>query len=108
MNNVVKISLLAVVLMMVGTLGAFNAKWIRDGIVPWWMTYFISAITASIWAYQARANIMPLTTAAVFQHFFFHASWYAAMVFLIKEHLSVTKIAGIIVAFIGMMIMSLG
>lgn len=108
MNNTVKISLLAVVLMITGTYGAFSAKWIRDGFFPWWMTYAVSAITASIWAYQARANIMPLTTAAVFQHFFFHASWYAAMVFLIKEHLSVMKIVGIVTSFIGMMIMSLG
>ena len=102
-----KLMFLASLLITMGFAAAFNARWIRDGSSPWWTTYIISAVTATVWAYQARANIVPLTTANVFQHFFFHGAWYLTTIFVIGEHLPPNKLIGLALAFVGFMVMSL-
>jgi hypothetical protein len=101
-----KIFFLASLLITMGVIAAFNARWIRDGSSPWWTTYIISAVTATVWAYQARANLVPLTMASLFQFFFFHASWYLTTIFVIGEQLPARKLFGLALAFVGMLIMS--
>jgi multidrug transporter EmrE-like cation transporter len=101
-----KIIFLAVALICNGVVAAFNAKWIRDGISPWWTTYIISAVSATVYAYQLRASILPITTASVFQFFFFHFSWYSVTIFVLHEPMTTLKAVGLSMAFIGMLLMS--
>lgn len=101
-----KIVLLAILLIIVGSIAAFNSKAIRDGYSPWWTTYIVSAFTASIYAYQLRANLLPLTTTSVFQHFFFHSSWYFVTIFVLHEQMTLFKSIGLFLAFVGMLFMS--
>jgi CHASE2 domain-containing sensor protein len=106
MNNNIKIALVALFLMANGVFGAFLSKSIRDGSVPWYCTYLVSLISATIYAYQLNAKVMPLTTMSVFQTFFFHSAWYATAFFILNNELQGHKIIGLILAFIGMLIMS--
>ena len=101
-----KIILMAVALILNGAIAAFNAKAVREGISPWWSVYIISAISASVYAYQLRQNILPLTSTSVFQHFFFHSSWYFVTIYVLKEQLTPVKGVGLFLAFIGMLLMS--
>jgi len=101
-----KIVLIALLLITTGSIAAFNSKAIRDGFSPWLTTYIISAITASIYDYQLRANLLPLTTTSVFQHFFFHSSWYFVTIFVLHEQMTLFKSIGLFLAFLGMLLMS--
>ena len=101
-----RLLVLASILLLMGFVAAFNARWIRDGFSPWWTTYLISAVTATVWAYQAKANIVPLTAASVFQFSLFHGAWYLTTLFVIGENLPNHKLFGLALAFVGMLVMS--
>jgi multidrug transporter EmrE-like cation transporter len=101
-----KIFLMAVALIINGVTAAFNAKWIRDGVSPWWTTYIISAVSATVYAYQLKVDILPISTASVFQFFFFHFSWYSVTIFVLHEPMTYLKAIGLSMAFIGMLLMS--
>ncbi len=101
-----KIILMASALLLNGAVAAFNSKAIRQGVSPWWTVYIISIISSSVYAYQLKQNILPLTTASVFHHFFFHSSWYFVTIFVLNEHLTPLKGVGLILAFLGMLLMS--
>jgi len=107
MQNATKIALIAISLACLGFIAAFNARWVRSGFSPWWTTYIMSLFTSSIFAYQLRANILPITSIAVFQHFFFHSSWYLTAIFFLHEPMTIFKGIGLTLAFIGMIMMSL-
>lgn len=107
MNNNIKIVVVAVCLMTNGIFAAFLSKGIREGHYGWYMSYITSFISASIYAYQLRINILPLTLMSVFQTFFFHAAWYGTAFFLINNEFQGHKLLGLLLAFVGMIIMSL-
>jgi len=102
-----KATAIAVLLVVAGFLAAHNARWIRDGISPWWTSYIVSVCTASTYAYLLRANIFPLTYTSVFQTFFFHASWYITAIFYIGEEVSLHRLIGLLAVFAGMITMSI-
>jgi len=102
-----QIFVLAAILVLTGIGAAYNARWIRDGLSPWWTSYFISAITATIYTYQLRANVLPLAGVSIFQHFFFHSAWYATTILVVGEKLATHKLIGVIFAFIGMMMFAI-
>lgn len=107
LTNLQKIILLATLLMGAGFLAAHNARWVREGVSPWWTSYFFSLITASSYAYLLRANLFSLTYTSVFQTFFFHVSWYMTVFFVLHEKLSAHKMIGLVFAFLGFIIMSI-
>jgi hypothetical protein len=107
MPNYWKVISLALLLILTGFIAAHNARWVRDGISPWWTSYFFSVITASTYAYLLRANLFSLTYTSVFQTFFFHASWYLTAFFVIGEHIATHKAVGLVLAFVGFIIMSI-
>lgn len=107
MNNKIKIACVAIVLITNGTFAAFTSKAIREGNISWYWSYLTSFISASVFAYQLRAKMLPLTVMSVFQTFFFHAAWYATSFFILNNELQGHKIIGLIMAFIGMIIMSI-
>lgn len=106
-QNIIKISLIALLLTFCGALAAHNARWIRDGISPWWTSYLFSVITASSYAFLLRANLFSLTYTSVFQTFFFHASWYVTAFFFLGEKLADHRLIGLFAMFIGMILMSI-
>jgi multidrug transporter EmrE-like cation transporter len=97
---------MAIALVCNGVIAAFNSKWIREGLSPWWTTYIISGVSATVYAYQLKANILPVTTASVFQFFFFHFSWYSVTIFVLHEPMTSLKALGLSMAFVGMLLMS--
>mgnify|MGYP006291085823 CR=1 FL=1 len=101
-----KITLVAVGLISNGIFACFLSRAIQAGTMPWWASYLTSFISASIFAYQLRSKILPLTVMSVFQTFFFHAAWYTTAFFILNE-LKGIKIAGLLFAFVGMILMSL-
>ena len=103
----IKIVSLACLLIATGIVAAFNAKWIRDGLSPWWTSYFISLITATTYVYSLRANLFEITYTSAFQTFFFHASWYLTTIFVLGEVLSPHRMMGLGLVFIGMIMMSI-
>ena len=107
MNNYIKAACIAGLLAGNGVLGALVSKSIRDGNIPWYLTYVISLISASIYAYQLRAKVMPLTVMSVFQTFFFHSAWYTTAFFILGNELKGHKIIGLMLAFAGMITMSI-
>lgn len=107
MNNNTKIALVAVGLISNGIFAAFLSKSIRAGYTGWYWSYLTSFISASIFAYQMRAKMMPLTVISVFQTFFFHAAWYATAFFIMSNELQGHKLLGLLLAFCGMIVMSL-
>lgn len=107
MSNSIKIVLIASLLIVSGFVAAHNARWIRDGISPWWTSYIFSVITASTYAYMLRANLFSLTYTSVFQTFFFHASWYITALFVIGEQLATHRLVGLVAVFLGMVLMSI-
>lgn len=107
MTNQIKIFLVAFFLICNGVFAAFLSKAIRDGAYGWYWSYLTSFISASIFAYQLRANILPLTLMSVFQTFFFHAAWYCTAFFILNNELHGHKIIGLLLAFAGMIIMSI-
>ncbi len=56
---------------------------------------------------QLKEKILPLTVTSVFQTFFFHAAWYCTAFFIMSNELQGHKILGLLLAFAGMIIMSL-
>ena len=106
-DGLMKATTVAVILVVAGSLAAHNARWVRDGVSPWWTSYFFSFVSASIYAYMLRANLFSLTYTSAFQTFFFHASWYLTAIFLIGEQLSTHRIFGLISIFLGMILMSI-
>lgn len=107
MNNTTKIAFVALILMANGIAGAFLSKAIRAGNLSWHWGYLVSFVSATIYVYQLKAKLMPLTVMSVFQTFFFHSAWYATAFFILNNELQGHKIVGLILAFVGMMIMSL-
>lgn len=107
MNDIFKILIVACVLVANGVFAAFMSKEIRAGNVVWYVSYVTSFISASIYAYQLKAKLLPLTVMSVFQTFFFHAAWYVTAYFILENELQGHKIIGLILAFVGMIIMSL-
>jgi hypothetical protein len=105
--NIIKAASIALLLIVAGSIAAHNARWVRDGISPWWTSYFFSLISASTYAYLLRANIFSLTYTSVFQTFFFHASWYLTALFVIGEQLATHRIVGLAAMFFGMILMSI-
>ena len=107
MNYSLKIFLIAFYIVTIGFIAAHNAKWIRDGISPWWSAYIISFFTSTIYAYLAKNPIFPLTYTSAFQTFFFHGSWYLTTIFVIGDSLGRFQSIGIIFMLVGMIFMSL-
>ena len=107
MNNNIKIFLVALALITNGIFAAFLSKSIRFGNTAWYWSYLTSFISASIFAYQLREKMLPLTVTSVFQTFFFHAAWYGTAFFIMSNELHGHKLAGLLLAFCGMIIMSL-
>jgi drug/metabolite transporter (DMT)-like permease len=93
--------------MAAGYIAAHNARWIRDGVSPWWTSYLFSIVTASTYAYLLRSNIFSLTYTSVFQTFFFHTSWYITALFVLGEQLSTHRLLGLAAVFLGMILMSI-
>lgn len=106
MNNQIKIAIVATLLACNGVAGAYLSKAIRDGSVGWYFSYVTSFVSASIFAYQLKSKILPLTVMSVFQTFFFHAAWYITAFFILNNELQGHKLIGLLMAFIGMIIMS--
>ena len=106
-TNILKIIIAAAILIGTGSLAAHNARWVRDGLSPWWTSYFFSFVTASIYAYLLRANLFSLTYTSVFQTFFFHASWYVTALFVIGEHIATHRMVGLAAVFVGFILMSI-
>lgn len=90
-----------------GFLAAHNAKWMRDGLSPWWTTYFFSLLSATIYAYLIKSNLFSLTYTSVFNTFFFHASWYATAIIVIGEQFANHRLFGLFMMFAGMILMSI-
>ena len=107
MNNYINIAVIGAVLAANGVFGAVLSKAIREGTVPWYLTYLVSLLSATVYAYQLRAKVMPLTVMSVFQTFFFHSAWYITAFFILNNELQGHKIIGLLLAFAGMIIMSL-
>jgi hypothetical protein len=107
MSNIYKAVGIAVLLSFAGFVAAHNARWVRDGISPWWTSYGFSIITATSYAYLLRSNIFSLTYTSVFQTFFFHSSWYITAIFFLGEHLSTHRLVGLGAMFVGMILMSI-
>lgn len=101
-----KIFLVGLALVSNGIFACFLSKGIQQGTVPWYASYLTSFISASIFAYQLRTKLLPLTLMSVFQTFFFHAAWYVTAFFILNE-LKGIKIIGLLFAFVGMIMMSL-
>jgi drug/metabolite transporter (DMT)-like permease len=106
MFNIFKIIACAAILTISGYYAAHNAKWIREGMSPWWTTYLFSFISATLYAYMLRANIFSITYTSTFQTFFFHASWYMTTLFVIGEQLASHRLVGLALVFLGMIMMS--
>ena len=102
-----KAGLIALLLMLAGYIAAHNARWVRDGLSPWWTSYLFSLVTASTYAYLLRSNIFSLTYTSVFQTFFFHASWYITALFVLGEQLAAHRLLGLVAVFLGMVLMSI-
>ena len=103
----IKITIVALSLITNGIFACFLSRAIGAGTMPWWSSYLTSFISASIFAYQLRAKLMPLTLMSVFQTFFFHAAWYATALFILGNELKGIKVVGLLFAFVGMIMMSL-
>jgi len=103
----IKITIVGLSLVTNGIFACFLSRAIGAGTMPWWSSYLTSFISASIFAYQLRAKLMPLTLMSVFQTFFFHAAWYATAFFILGNELKGIKIVGLLFAFAGMIMMSL-
>ena len=106
-TNLLKAVGIALLLMVAGYIAAHNARWVRDGVSPWWTSYLFSVVTASTYAYLLRSNIFSLTYTSVFQTFFFHASWYITALFVLGEQLSAHRLLGLAAVFLGMILMSI-
>jgi len=106
MDNI-KIAIVGAMLISNGIFACFLSRAISAGSMPWWSSYLTSFISASIFAYQLRSKLMPLTLMSVFQTFFFHAAWYATAFFILGNELKGIKIIGLLFAFAGMIMMSL-
>ena len=102
-----KIFLVGSALVSNGIFACFLSRAIQNGSVPWWASYLTSFISASIFAYQLRVKLLPLTLMSVFQTFFFHAAWYGTALFILGNELKGIKIIGLFFAFVGMIMMSL-
>lgn len=107
MNTKFLVPALASLISFIGYAAAHNAKWIREGISPWWTSYIVSFFTASIYAYLARHPILPLVYTSVFQTFFFHGAWYLTAIFVLGEHLARHQLFGLGLVFLGMITMSI-
>ena len=107
MPHIPKAVFIALLLIVAGYGAAYNAKWIRDGLSPWWTSYFVSLVTATTYAYLLRSNLFELTYTSAFQTFFFHDSWYITAIFIIGEHLAPHRLAGLAAVFVGMLLMSI-
>ena len=107
MNNQIKIALVATALVSNGIFAAFLSKSIRNGDYGWYWSYLTSFISASIYAYQLHTKLLPLTVMSVFQTFFFHAAWYCTAFFILGNELQGHKLIGLLLAFVGMITMSL-
>lgn len=107
MNNNLKIITVACILITNGIFAAMMSKSIREGNIAWYWTYLTSLVSASIYAYQLKAKIMPLTVMSVFQTFFFHSAWYTTAFFILNKELQGHKLIGLLFAFTGMIIMSI-
>jgi drug/metabolite transporter (DMT)-like permease len=107
MSDNIKIFLIACILILSGVWAAHNAKWMRDGISPWWTTYIVSVFNATIYAYMNRSGYFSLTYTSVFQVFFFHAAWYTTTIFWIGEELANHRLLGLFFVFGGMILMSI-
>jgi drug/metabolite transporter (DMT)-like permease len=106
-TNLLKAVGIALLLIAAGYIAAHNARWIRDGVSPWWTSYLFSIVTASTYAYLLRSNIFSLTYTSVFQTFFFHASWYITALFVLGEQLSTHRLLWLAAVFLGMILMSI-
>lgn len=97
---------MAITLIANGIVAAHNAKWMRDGISPFWTTYIFSFISASIYAYMVKSNVFSLSYTSAFQTFFFHAAWYATAIFWVGENISPHRLIGLFFLLLGMIMMS--
>lgn len=107
MNFGTKTVLLASMLILNGSFAAVLSKSIREGNINWYWSYLISFISASIFAYQLKTKMLPFTMMSVFQVFFFQSAWYTTAFFIAKEEFEGHKIVGVILAFVGMILISL-
>jgi hypothetical protein len=107
LTNNIKIAVIALTLIISGVMAAHNAKWLRDGVSPWWTPYIFSFVSATIYSYLVRANLFSLTYTSVFNTFFFHAAWYSTAIFVLGEQLANHRLAGLFMVFGGMILMSI-
>lgn len=107
MNTKLLVPLIASLISLIGFIAAHNAKWVREGISPWWTSYIVSFFTASVYAYLARNPILPLVYTSVFQTFFFHGAWYLTAIFVLGEQLARHQLFGLGLVFLGMITMSI-
>lgn len=107
MNQNIKIGFIAALISTIGVIAAHNAKWVREGLSPWWTAYIVSFFTSSIYAYLARHPYFPLTYTSAFQTFFFHSAWYLTAILVLGESVSSMQVFGIFMIFSGMVLMSI-
>lgn len=106
-NNIIKIILSALVLILNGILAAYNTKWIRDGISPLWTGYIFSFVSATAYIYMTREKLFSMTYTSAFQTFMFHSAWYITTLFVIGENLAIHRLLGLFLVFGGMILMSI-
>ncbi|MBM3682613.1 MAG: hypothetical protein FJW84_04080 [Actinobacteria bacterium] len=106
-DKTIKIIFSAAVLILNGTLAAYNTKWIRDGISPLWTGYIFSFVSATAYIYMTRERLFSMTYTSAFQTFMFHAAWYITMLFVIGETLAMHRLLGLFFVFSGMILMSI-
>lgn len=106
-SNNIKIILSGLILIINGTLAAYNTKWIRDGFSPLWTGYIFSFISATIYIYMTREKLFSITYTSVFQTFLFHSSWYITTLFFVGENLASHRLLGLFLVFGGMILMSI-
>lgn len=107
MPDLVKVAIVALLICLSGFFAAHNAKWIRDGVSPWWTGYFFSFINATIYAYLARKAFFSLSYTNAFQTFFFHGTLFLTFVFILNDPISRHQMVGLALVMAGMVLMSI-
>lgn len=106
-NNIIKIILSALVLILNGVVAAYNTKWIREGVSPLWTGYIFSFVSATAYIYMTKEKLFSMTYTSAFQTFMFHSAWYITTLFIIGEQLASHRLLGLLFVFGGMILMSI-